>query len=101
MNILLPIIIAASGFFHAEESLNSVNVTYGLTTEIIVSEVVATEAVQTEVMEAVETEAVQAEVVETEASDIDHVTTAWSQLDPATQAAILMLIEADRMTHVN
>ena len=62
-------------------------------------------------MEATETEATQSETVEVEAvtapltvveqeiSDVDQVTTVWSQLDPSTREAILMLVEADRMIH--
>jgi len=60
------------------------------------------DAVQPEIVEAEATEldAVQPEIVEaveSDASDVDQVTAAWSQLDPSTQAAILMLVEADRM----
>jgi hypothetical protein len=70
--------------------------------ETVEVEAVATEAAEPETVEveAAATEAAEPEVVEVEIPEVDQVTAAWSQLDPSTQAAILMLVEADRMMHV-
>jgi hypothetical protein len=121
MQMLLPLIIIGAGFFPSEESLESVNHIVSVISEVAVvkaeavetevveaevveTEVVETEVVETEVVGVVETKTVAAdvaeiEVVEQEASDVDQVTTVWAQLDPSTQATILMLVKADRMTH--
>jgi hypothetical protein len=111
MQMLLPLIIIGAGFFPAQESLESVNNIVSVISEVAVvkAEVVKAEVVEAEVVEVVETktvaadvaeiEVVEAEVVEQEASDVDQVTTVWAQLDPSTQATILMLVKADRMTH--
>ena len=108
MQMLLPLIIIGAGFFPSEESLESVNHIVSVIsevavvkTEVVDAEVVEAEVVEAEVVEAeiVDAEVVEAEVVEQEASDVDQVTTVWGQLDPSTQAAIIMLVKADRMTH--
>ena len=103
MQMLLPLIIIGAGFFPSEESLESVNHIVSVISEVAVvkTEVVDAEIVEAEVVEAeiVDAEVVEAEVVEQEASDVDQVTTVWGQLDPSTQAAIIILVKADRMTH--
>ncbi len=119
MHIFLSLIIVGTGILYNEGTAESV-ISSELPADVLaVAEAEATEldAVQPEIVEAeateldaVEPEIVEAEAteldavepeiveaVESDASDVDQVTAAWSQLDPSTQAAILMLVEADRM----
>ena len=108
MQMLLQLIIIGVSLFPNEEPLESVSNIVSVISELAVveadvagiqpvdTEAVATEAVETE---AVETEAVATQVVQQDTCDVDQVVAEWAQLDPSTRAAILMLVEADRMTH--
>ena len=89
MHIFLSLIIVGTGILYNEGTAESV-----ISSELPADVLAVAEAEATE-LDAVQPEIVEA--VESDASDVDQVTAAWSQLDPSTQAAILMLVEADRM----
>ncbi len=98
MQMLLQLIIIGVSLFPNEEPLESVSNIVSVISELAVVEadVAGIQPVETE---AVETEAVATQVVQQDTSDVDQVVAEWAQLDPSTRAAILMLVEADRMTH--
>jgi len=43
----------------------------------------------------------EAVTIDQDRSDVDQVTGVWTQLDASTRATILMLVQADLMTHQN
>ena len=98
MQMLLQLIIIGVSLFPNEEPLESVSNIVSVISELAVVEadVAGIQPVETE---AVETEAVATQVVQQDTCDVDQVVAEWAQLDPSTRAAILMLVEADRMTH--
>ncbi len=98
MQMLLQLIIIGVSLFPNEEPLESVSNIVSVISELAVVEadVAGIQPVDTE---AVATEAVETEVVQQDTCDVDQVVAEWAQLDPSTRAAILMLVEADRMTH--
>ena len=92
MQMLLHLIIAGVSLFPNEEPLESVSNIVSVISDLAVVE-------SEVVIQPVETEVAETEAVEQNTTDVDQVMAGWAQLDPSTRAAILMLFEADRMTH--
>ncbi|MEZ6034083.1 MAG: hypothetical protein R3C17_13395 [Planctomycetaceae bacterium] len=70
-------------------------------TEPVVSEPVVTELVATTGAYRSGIDVSEAVAIDQDRSEVDFATGVWTQLDASTRATILMLVQADLMTHQN